>query len=80
MKAIKVRPDGSIKLPQELLQLFPRASDLGVWTQGDMIVLKRLHPIPPSQIAERLPEEEMPLDEISAEVHRVRKEKRKQRG
>ena len=80
MKAIKVWTDGSIKLPQEVLQLFPRASELGVWTHGDVIVLKRLHPIPPSQIAERVPEEEMSLDEITTEVHRVRKEKRKQRG
>ncbi len=80
MKAVKVRSDGSIKLPRELLQLFPRASELGVWTQGDVIVLKRLRPISPSQIAERVPEEEMPLDEIAAEVHRLRKEKRKRRG
>lgn len=80
MKAVKVRPDGSIKLPQEVLQLFPHASELGIWTQGDVIVLKRLQPSSPSQIAKRVPEEEMPLDEITAEVHRLRKEKRKQRG
>ncbi len=80
MKAIKVGTDGSIKLPREILRLFPRASELAVWTEGDMIVLKRLRPLEPSQIAERAPEEEMPLEEIAAEVHQMRREKRRQRG
>ncbi len=80
MKAVKVQGDGSIKLPKEIMRLFPKASELAVWTEGDMIVLKRLRPLKPSQIAERAPEEEMPLDEIVAEVHRMRREKRSQRG
>jgi hypothetical protein len=80
MKAIKVRADGSIKLPQEVLRSFPAASELGVWTQGDMIVLKRLQPIPLSQIAERVPEESPSLEEIAAEVHQLRAEKRRRHG
>ena len=80
MKAIRVRADGSIKLPQEVLRSFPATSELGVWTQGDMIVLKRLQPIPPSQIAERFPEETPSLEEIAAEVHQLRTEKRRRHG
>ena len=80
MKAIKVRADGSIKLPQEGLRSFPVASELGVWTQGDMIVLKRLQPIPLSQVAERVPEESPSLEEIAAEVHQLRFEKRQRHG
>ena len=80
MKAIKVRANGSIKLPQEVLRAFPAASELGVWMQGDMIVLKRLQPIPPSQIAERVPEESPSLEEIAAEVHQLRAEKRQRHG
>jgi hypothetical protein len=80
MKAIKVRADGSIKLPQEVLRAFPAASELGLWMQGDMIVLKRLQPIPPSQIAERVPEESPSLEKIAAEVHQLRAEKRQRRG
>ena len=80
MKAIKVRADGSIKLPQELLRSFPATSELGVWTQGDMIVLKRLQPIPLSQIAERIPENPPSLEEIAAEVHQLRAEKRQRHG
>jgi len=78
MKAVRIRADGSIKLPREVLRSFPSASELGVWTQGDVIVLKRLQPIPPSQIAERMPEETIPLEEIAAEVHQLRAEKRRQ--
>ena len=68
------------KLPKEVLRLFPSASELAVWTEGDMIVLKRLRPLKPSQIAERASEEEMPLEEIAAEVHQMRREKRSRRG
>ena len=80
MKAVKVQADGSIKLPREILGLFPSASELAVWTEGDTIVLKRLRPLKPSRIAERIPGEEMPLEEIAAEVHKMRQEKRSQRG
>jgi hypothetical protein len=80
MKAIKVRADGSIKLPQEVLRSFPVASELGVWIQGDMMVLKRLQPIPLLQIAERVPEESPSLEEIAAEVHQLRFEKRQRHG
>ena len=80
MKAIKVRADGTIQLPPDILQRFPRASELGVSVRGDAIILKRLQPASPSSIAERAPEDDMPLDEISAEVHRMRQEKRRPRG
>lgn len=80
MQAVKIQTNGAIKLPKEVLRLFPRASLLAVWTEGDTIVLKRLRPIRPSQIVERSPEKEMPLHEIVAEVHRMRREKRSQRG
>ena len=80
MKAVKVQPDGSIKLPRDILRLFPSASELAVWTEGDMIVLKRLRPLKPSQIAQRVPEEEMPLEDIAADVHQMRREKRSRRG
>jgi hypothetical protein len=62
------------------LRLFPNTSELAVWTEGDMIVLKRLKPLRPSQFAEREPEEEMPLEEVASEVHQMRREKRQRRG
>ncbi|OGB91686.1 MAG: hypothetical protein A3G35_00595 [candidate division NC10 bacterium RIFCSPLOWO2_12_FULL_66_18] len=80
MKAVRVQSDGSVKLPREILRLFPSTSQLAVWTEGDMIVLKRLGSLRPSEIARRSPEKEMPLTKITAEVHRMRREKRSRRG
>ena len=80
MKAIKVESDGYIKLPKEMLRLFPSSSELAVWTEGDMIVLERLRPLKPSQIAERVPDEGPPLRNIATEVHNARRESRKRQG
>ncbi len=44
MKAVKVETDGSIKLPKEMLRLFPTSSELAVWTEGDMIDLNGCNP------------------------------------
>jgi hypothetical protein len=76
MQAVTVQPDGSIKLPKAVRRLFPNKSQLGVWTQGDTIILKRLKPLSPSQIARRAQDRELSLKEIAAEVHRMRREKR----
>jgi hypothetical protein len=80
MKAVRVESDGSIKLPEEMLRLFPTSTELAVWTEGDTIVLKRLQPLKPSQIAERVPEKEPSLKDIAAEVHLMRRETRRRRG
>jgi hypothetical protein len=62
VKAVKVETGGCIKLPKEMLRLFPTASELAVWTEGEMIVLKRLQPLKPSRIAERVPENDRRLE------------------
>ena len=80
MKALKIETDGSIKLPKAMLRLFPTSSELAVWTEGDMIVLKRLQPLKPSRIAERAAADGPPLKEIAAEVHRARRETRRSHG
>lgn len=80
MKAIKVETDGSIKLPKKILRMFPSNSEMAIWTEGDMIILKRLGPLKPSQIAERAIDKEMSLQEIASEVHKMRQEKQKKRG
>ena len=61
MKAVKIESDGSIKLPKEVLRFFPDTSELAVWTEGDTIILKRLSPLKPSEIAERAPEDHWSL-------------------
>ena len=80
IKAVRVETNGSIKLPEEMLRLFPTSTELAVWTEGDTIVLKRLQPLKPSQIAERVPEKEPSLKDIAGEVHRMRRETRRRRG
>jgi hypothetical protein len=80
MKAVKIPPDGSVKLPPELRRRFPSSCELAVWTEGDTIVLKRLRPVRLSEIAERVSAPEMPLRVIAAEVHQMRKAKRRQRA
>jgi hypothetical protein len=80
MKAVKVEAGGYIKLPKEMLRLFPTANELAVWTEGDVIILKRLQPLKPSRIAERVPENGPPLKDIAAEVYRMRRETRSRHG
>ena len=80
MKTVIVENDGSIKLPEEMLRLFPTSTGLAVWTEGDTIVLKRLQPLKPSQIAERVSGKEMPLKDIAAEVHCMRRDTGRGRG
>ena len=80
MKAVKVEADGTLKLPKEVLRVFPSASELAVWTEGDTIVLKRVKPVRPSEIAERTPARELTLTAIAREVHQMRREKRRGRA
>jgi hypothetical protein len=76
MQAVKIEEDGSVRLPKRVLRRFPKKSELMVWAEGDVIVLKRLRPPEPTEFAERLPGEGMSLEEIDEEVQAYRKEKR----
>ena len=79
MKAVKNRADGSIKLPKDILRRFPPASEVAVSCEGDTIMLKRITALKPSQIKKRDPGKEMSAEEVSEEVHEIRREKRGQR-
>ena len=76
MDAVRIQTNGSIRLPKKVLRRFPKKSELMVWAEGDVIMLKRLRPPEPIEFAERLPGEGMSLEEIAAEVQAYRKEKR----
>lgn len=76
MEAVKIERNGSIQLPRKVLRRFPKNSELMMWAEGDVIVLKRLRAPDPTEFAERLPGEGMSLEEIDAEVQSYRKEKR----
>lgn len=76
MQAVKIEADGSVRLPKGVLRRFPKKSELMVWAEGDVIVLKRLQPPEPTEFAERLPGEGLSLEDIDAEVQAHRQEKR----
>ncbi len=80
MTAIKVKPDGSVKLPRQVLRRLPEDSELAVWSEGDTIILKRVAPAILTRIAERRPGRGPSLKEITTEVNRMRREKRRLRG
>lgn len=79
VKAIKIKRDGSVKLPKQILRRLPLQSEMAVWAEGDTIILKRVAPAPLTRIAERQPGRGPRLKEIAAEVSRLRREKRRLR-
>ncbi len=73
--------DDKIVLPKELQGwLKPGERLLAIW-EGDTLILKRLTVTPLTEIAQRAADEPAPpLEEIVAEVHRYREEKRAASG
>lgn len=75
MEAVKVI-NGKITLPPLVVNWIGAASELSLFIEGDTLILKKMRVPILSEIANRASEEEMPLEEIVAEVHRYRREKR----
>jgi hypothetical protein len=76
MKAVKVRADGSIKLPADILRTFPPASELAVSWEGDTITLQRLTARKPSRAKKPVGGKQMSMEDVSEEIHEIRREKR----
>lgn len=76
METVKVA-NGKIELNLRLVKWLQPDSELAVLTQGDTLILKKLRLPRLSAIAERAPQDTpMPMEEIAAEVHQYRREKR----
>lgn len=75
MEAVRV-VDGKISLPQVAINWVGDASELGLFVEGDALVLKKVHSVKLSEIAGRVTEEQPPLQDIVDEVHRYRRERR----
>ena len=73
MEAVRV-VDGKISLPQVAINWVGDASELGLFVEGDALILKRVHSIKLSEIAGRVAEEQPSLQDIVDEVHRYRRE------
>ncbi len=73
--------NGMLELPTEALEWVRPDDELMVFIEGDMLILKRVHPPRLSELAGRAPGDvEMPLQEVVDEVHRYRREKRHASG
>ena len=67
----------TLKLPAEIAARFKPADRFVVWAQGDTLYLKRVTPLPVTDIVAQAPEgEPLSLDEINQIVHQVRKQRR----
>ena len=67
----------TLKLPAEIAAHFKPADRFVVWAKGDTLYLKRVTPLPVTDIVAQAPEgEPLSLDEINQIVHQVRKQRR----
>jgi len=76
MEIAKVKPDLQIEFPLTARNWLSAETELAVFVGRDTLILKKIKIPKLSTIAERATENEMTLDEIVAEVHQYRKEKR----
>lgn len=76
MKTVKIRGDGSIKLPADVLRTFPPGSNVAVSWEDDTITLQRLAARKASRAKKPVGGTQMSHEEISEEIHEIRREKR----
>lgn len=74
MDGVRIK-NGTIELPPSLSGWLGDLRELSYFIQGDTLILKKVQPAKLSEIAGRVSEEEMKLDEIVAEVHLAREER-----
>lgn len=66
--------NGTIELPESAARWLGQNEQLAVLVQGDTLILKKIQPTRLTEFAERAPNDKpMPMKNIVAEVHRVRK-------
>ena len=75
MEAVKAF-NGKIALPRQAVKWIGEGAELQAFIEGDTLILKKLSKPALSEIATRAADDEIPLDDIVAEVHRHRQEKR----
>jgi len=72
--------DGQISLPSSVTKWSGVSGELSMFIEGDTLILKRIGVPKLSEFAARTSGDEMPLDEIVAEVHRHRQENKDRAG
>ena len=80
MRFVELKPDNTLKLPDEIARLFDPSEKFVVIADSDGLFLRRVAKPTLSELAEQVPDSKPPsLEEIADEVHKYRKEKRKVR-
>lgn len=73
MQSLKINPNRTITLPSSI---FKADDKLVLITEGDTLIIKKLHLSRLSKIAVRARRKPLSLKEISKEIHLYRKEKK----
>jgi hypothetical protein len=73
-------PNHTIELPVEIAERFQPSDRFIIWTEGDMLHLKRITPSPLKVVEQAPPGEPLTLDEIDDIVHEVRRRRPEQRA
>lgn len=73
MQSLKINPNRTITLPRSI---FKPEDKLVLISEGDTLIIKKLHPPKLSKIAGRATEKPLSLKEITKEIHLYRKEKK----
>lgn len=72
--------NGKLKLPESIVRWVGKENELVISLRGDSVVLKKILPPRMSDFAKRKPEDTpMSMDEIVAEVKKVRRTKKRAR-
>ena len=79
MEIVKVT-DGQINLPSSAAKWVGVSGELSMFIEGDAMILKKTRVPDLSAFAARVSEDEISLDEIVAEVHLHRHEKKQDAG
>ena len=71
---IELTEERTLRLPPDIASRFRPSDRFVVWAEGDMLHLKRIIPLPVTEIVGQAPEgEPMSLDEINEIVHETRR-------
>ena len=77
VEIVEFKAPNTLTLPPGIAERFRPADRFIVWMEGDTLHLKRMFAPSPTELVAEAPEgEPLPIDEINAMVHEVRRQRR----
>lgn len=80
METAKVNENLQIEVSEVIKNWLTADEELAAFVEGDMLVLKKMRYPRLSSIADKSSDKEMPLRQISEEVHRYRQQKKSRKS